>query len=124
MHSQPAGPIPMHSQAAQVPIYEAAPGGTPGLQPGGPVGYPPPQQPGYGPPPPMGYAAAGVPPHGHGGVVQGRPPLVSIISPEDAKKIRKMQWINFGCTMLQVRCCRHACPHAQQRTSPASACSS
>jgi hypothetical protein len=34
--------------------------------------------------------------------VQGRPPLVSIISPEDARKIRKMQWINFACTMLQV----------------------
>eukprot|EP00775_Hariotina_reticulata_P005079 gene5079-5320_t len=35
-------------------------------------------------------------------VVQGRPPLVSIISPEDARKIRKMQWINFACTMLQL----------------------
>ncbi|WIA33861.1 hypothetical protein OEZ86_006965 [Tetradesmus obliquus] len=37
-------------------------------------------------------------------VVTGRPPLVSIISPEDAKKIRKMQWVNFACTMVQLVC--------------------
>jgi hypothetical protein len=35
-------------------------------------------------------------------VVTGRPPLVSIISPEDAKKIRKMQWVNFACTMVRT----------------------
>lgn len=35
-------------------------------------------------------------------VVTGRPPLVSIISPEDAKKIRKMQWVNFACTMVSI----------------------
>jgi hypothetical protein len=39
------------------------------------------------------------------GVVTGRPPLVSIISPEDAKKIRKMQWVNFGCTMVRTYPC-------------------
>jgi hypothetical protein len=38
-------------------------------------------------------------------VVTGRPPLVSIISPEDAKKIRKMQWVNFACTMVRTHAC-------------------
>lgn len=53
----------------------------------------------YAAPPPNFYAQQQPPT-----VVDGRPPLVSIISPDDAKKIRKMQWINFSCTMVQLIC--------------------
>lgn len=113
--------------AASYPPNQPPPSATPAQQQ-----YPPAMQQQTYPPAPQGFsspqgygAPQGVPPHQHNygnppnyyaqqqpqplpqvlpTVVTGRPPIVSIISPDDMKKIRKMQWINFGCTMVQLVC--------------------
>lgn len=72
--------------------------------PAGYPGAPPPMQPQHGQPyymqgPPQGYIAQPV-------VATYHPPptmtLGQALSPEELKKIRKMTWVNFAFTMLQV----------------------
>eukprot|EP00882_Tetradesmus_deserticola_P003267 GHRQ01003461.1.p1 GENE.GHRQ01003461.1~~GHRQ01003461.1.p1 ORF type:complete len:345 (+),score=135.24 GHRQ01003461.1:159-1193(+) len=121
----PAGAGSSTAAAGAAPYPPQPTAGAAGAAPSHVQPYPP--QPAQYPPRPAAnpqqqYVAApmpgGVPPHQQSyamppnyyaqqqqpTVVTGRPPLVSIISPEDAKKIRKMQWVNFGFTMVQLVC--------------------